>query len=134
MDNMFAEWIKFADMDLTTARHLHETMNPVPLEIVCYHCQQSAEKTIKAFLIYSGAKPLKTHDLELLRFECEEFDKSFAEIANECVRLNDYSSQPRYPMEIEVTDGDAVQALQDSQRITGFVKTRLFASALWRTI
>ena len=54
MDNLMLEvneWIIFSDRDLKTARHIYDTMQPVPLEIVCYHCQQSAEKALKAFLI-----------------------------------------------------------------------------------
>ncbi len=26
-------------------------MNPKPLEIICFHCQQSAEKDLKVFLV-----------------------------------------------------------------------------------
>ena len=125
MDELLLEWVKFSDMDLATAKHLHETMRPVPLEIVCYHCQQSAEKILKGFLIQSGVKPVKTHDLEFLRSNCEKIDQSFKEIAEACVRLNDYSSHPRYPMEIEVTDSDALLSLQDSEKISEFVKERL---------
>lgn len=128
MDEVVLEWIKFSDMDLLTAKHLYETMHPRPLEIVCYHSQQSAEKMLKAFLIYSGIKPAKTHDLEFLRNACEQFDGSFTEIAMACVRLNDYSSQPRYPMEIEITDGDVFLALQDSNKVSEFIKEKLEAS------
>ena len=121
MDNLLAEWIKFSDMDLMTAKHLYDTMHPQPLEIICYHCQQSAEKILKAFLIYSGVKPEKTHDLEFLRNECEKINKSLIKIADECDRLNPYSSQPRYPMEIEITEGDVIFALRDGAKIYEFI-------------
>ena len=122
MDDLVAEWIKFSDIDLATAKHLYETMRPIPLEIICYHCQQSAEKILKAFLIYSGVKPARTHDLEPLRKECVKIDKTFNEITEKCARLSDYSSQPRYPMEIVITDEDTRLALQDSKEISEFVK------------
>jgi len=125
MDNIVKEWIKFSDMDLNTAKHISMTMNPVPLEIICYHCQQSAEKALKGFLIFAGIRPNRTHDLEILRSSCEEVDKTFYEIARQCMRLNDYSSQPRYPMEIEITDGDMKLALTDSEHINRFVKEKL---------
>ena len=124
IEELVSEWIKFSDKDLKVAKHLYATMRPVPLEIVCYHCQQSAEKILKAFLIYSGVKPEKTHDLEFLRNKCGKIDKSFDEIAEKCARLNDYSSQTRYPMEIEITDGDTISALKDSQKISDFVKNK----------
>ena len=125
MDNLVAEWIKFSDTDLATAKYLYENMRPIPLEIVCYHCQQSVEKALKAFLIYSRVKPEKTHNLEFLRSKCENIDESFVEIAKKCVDLNPYSSQPRYPMEIEITDDDTSLAIQDSGEINEFVKGKI---------
>jgi len=125
MDEVVAEWIKFSDRDLTTAKYLYENMRPIPLEIVCYLCQQSAEKALKAFLIYSRIKPERTHDLESLRDKCEDIDASFNDIIEKCERLNDYSSQPRYPFEIEITDDDTLLALKDSKKISEFVKGKI---------
>ena len=125
MDELVAEWIKFSDADLTTAKYLYDNMRPAPLEIICYLCQQSAEKALKAFWIYSNMKPPKTHDLILLRTECEKIDKSFDEITEKCVNLNNYSSQPRYPFEIEITEDDTLSALQDSEKIGDFVKEKM---------
>ena len=52
MDKVFHEWLSFAETDLGVARHLYESFHPKPLEIICYHCQQSAEKAIKAVIIW----------------------------------------------------------------------------------
>lgn len=48
------EWLDFAEMDFLTAKHLYDNMYPKPLEIICYHCQQSVEKLLKAVLISYG--------------------------------------------------------------------------------
>ena len=125
MDELVAEWIRYSDTDFATAKHLYENMRPVPLEIICYHCQQSAEKALKAYWIFSNMKPPRTHDLILLRNECEKIDKSFEAIVENCVNLNDYSSQPRYPMEMEITDEDTHLALRDSETISEFVKEKI---------
>jgi HEPN domain-containing protein len=125
MDDLVAEWIKFSDTDLATAKHLYENMRPMPLEIICYHCQQSAEKALKAYLIFLRLKPPKTHDIILLRNECEGIDKSFETIAENCINLNDYSTQPRYPMEIEITEEDTLLALRDSEIINVFVNGKI---------
>ena len=114
------EWLKYANNDLEAANHLL-TLYPLKLEIICYLCQQSAEKMLKAFWLYSEIFPPKTHDLELLRSKCEEFDASFFELVGECIRLNDYSSQPRYPFNLEITDEDMLMAMKDSKRISEFV-------------
>jgi HEPN domain-containing protein len=125
MDEAAAEWLTFSDMDYKAARHLYDNMRPIPSEIVCYHCQQSAEKALKAFLIYSGIKPERTHDLEALRDKCEGVDASFNEIIENCERLTRYASQSRYPFEIEITNSDTFLALQDSEKINDFIKVKI---------
>ena len=116
MDNAVTEWLKFSDRNLETAKYLYKNMRPQPLEIICYRCQQSAEKTLKAYLIYLAIKPERTHDLEDLRDKCAMIDNSFDEIVEKCERLNDYSSHPRYPFVIEITDGNTILAIQDSEK------------------
>lgn len=68
MDNTVQEWLKTAETDLGVAQHLFEHYHPKPIEIVCYHCQQSAEKAIKAVIISYGAPGgmPKLHDLSFL--------------------------------------------------------------------
>ncbi len=63
---LVAEWIRYAEMDLTTAKFDFENMHPAPLEIICYHCQQAAEKFLKAIIIYYGEEPERTHDISKL--------------------------------------------------------------------
>ena len=68
MDQQVKQWIDYAAQDLGVARHLFENYHPKPLEIVCYHCQQSAEKAIKAVIVslhWPTGIP-KSHDLSFL--------------------------------------------------------------------
>jgi len=37
------EWLYLAKQDLDTAIFL-QSMHPIPVEFICFHCQQSAEK------------------------------------------------------------------------------------------
>jgi len=41
------QWIEIANSDLATAQYLAKNMWPVSYEIVCFHCQQAAEKYLK---------------------------------------------------------------------------------------
>ena len=43
------EWFKYAKFDFDTVNHLYKYMRPQPLEIICYHSQQAAEKLLKLF-------------------------------------------------------------------------------------
>jgi len=124
MDSITAEWVKYSDRALASAKYLY-TMAPPPHEEICNLCQQSAEKILKAFLIYSGIKPKKTHDLEELRIDCEVIEKSFNSIIKECARLIDYAVKARYPFEITILDSDTVAALSDSEKINEFTKTKI---------
>mgnify|MGYP002516559654 CR=1 FL=1 len=51
MEQVIREWLELAEMDYGVAMHLFENYMPKPLEIICYHCQQAAEKAIKAVVI-----------------------------------------------------------------------------------
>ena len=46
-ENYVKEWLEYAKRDYESALHLFDNMVPAPLEIICFHCQQSAEKKQK---------------------------------------------------------------------------------------
>jgi len=117
-------WHEFAYNDLLAAKFLLG-LHPLQLEIISYHCQQSAEKILKAFLIGEDIGPPRTHDLRLLWRMCREISGDFDGIEKECVRLSAYGVQARYPMEIEITENDMKQALDDADNIIIFISERL---------
>jgi len=117
-------WHDFANDDLITAKYLLG-LHPLKLEIICYHCQQSSEKILKAFLISKDIEPPRTHDLRLLRRMCGEIADSFDDIEEACIHLTAYGVQPRYPMEIELTEIDMHQAIKDADHIMNFIFQRL---------
>jgi HEPN domain-containing protein len=107
-----AEWFEFADMDLASAEYLCG-MRPQPLEIICYHCQQSAEKYLKGYLIYKGIiEPPKIHNLDDLCELCFDYDGHFQEIKGACNILSAYGIKPRYPNGIEILESDMQKALE----------------------
>ena len=56
------DWLARAGRDLRSARLLAAADDP-PLDIAIYHCQQAAEKSIKAWLQGQDVPFPKTHDL-----------------------------------------------------------------------
>jgi len=118
------EWFNYALRDYNTAIYL-QNMRPVPIEIICYHCQQSAEKYLKGFLI-SMKKPLiKTHDLAFLVTMCIDVDGDFKFIQSVCEDLTDYSIISRYPSNNEINNIDMKKALQDSLVIKDFIEKKI---------
>jgi HEPN domain-containing protein len=52
------EWMKYADSDLAVATIL-SSHRPLQVEIICFHCQQAAEKALKAYLLSIDHEPPK---------------------------------------------------------------------------
>ena len=116
------EWLKYSTNDLTAVNQLI-THHPIQIEIVCYLCQQSAEKALKAYWVYKGIQPPKTHDLNILVTECINHDTQFTSVTSECIRLNVYAIQPRYPFGLSLIDADMKMAIKDCTSINMLVKT-----------
>ena len=107
-------------MDLSSAAYL-QNMQPVPIEIICYHCQQSAEKFLKGYLALRGEAIRKTHDLVQLNKLCQLYDREFRQIENECFDLTDYGVQIRYPFPLEVSEADLILALKNASQVKEFI-------------
>lgn len=114
------EWFRVAEVDLQSAAYLRN-MHPFPIEIICYHCQQAAEKFLKGYLACKGEPVRKTHGLTLLVKLCETFDPSFKQIETECLELTDYGVNVRYPFSMDVEKADAEKALVSARAIGDFV-------------
>ncbi|MGL6101310.1 MAG: HEPN domain-containing protein [Fusobacteriaceae bacterium] len=110
------EWFKFANEDLSSAEFLLNKV-PTPLEIICYHCQQSAEKYLKGFLLLNGEKLQRTHDLIFLNNICKKYSSEFENIEDDCLELIDYGVEVRYPMNIQLNDYDVKTALKSAEKI-----------------
>ncbi|MFK4426162.1 HEPN domain-containing protein [Bacillus sp. RC51] len=94
-------WFEIADSDLRASNHLLSLM-PIPfaiicylLSVICYHCQQCAEKYLKGYLTFKGTHPPKTHNLMLLVKECAEFNMEFNDLIDDCAELNSYAIEVR---------------------------------------
>ena len=118
-------WIEKAENDISSAFHLAETMHPVPAGIVCFHCQQAAEKYLKAFLVYNNQEPPKTHDLIELAKLCNNFNTEFSLIFPKCEYLLPFASHTRYPGTSDPEGEDIKTALVYAKAIIELVKSKL---------
>jgi len=115
------EWLRIAAQDLAVAEHLFNDMYPRPFEAICFHCQQSAEKYLKGFLVMNDIDPPKKHDLAALVKMCGELSADFSALAVECDFLTDYGVVPRYPRKIDIEEPQVRVALNYARRIRDFV-------------
>ena len=120
---VFSEWIRFAEGDLEVAKHI-TTMHKPNVEISCYHCQQCAEKALKAFLIFHLVQPKFIRDLVVLCNDCQEIDTSFANLDEYCYVLSQYITNTRYPGPAELNEADMKQAIDFAEKTLTFVKEK----------
>ena len=125
--NYAKEWIKFSERDYAVALHLSETFNPIPTENICFCCQQSAEKSLKAILAYNEADIPKTHDIELLHTLCQAYTNEIELSLNVTRTLTRFATRSRYPDSVyDFSKEDAELGLKYAKlildKVNGFFK------------
>jgi HEPN domain-containing protein len=126
---MAKKWLGYAQNDLIVARHSFEDLHPKQTEISCYHCQQCAEKALKAFLILNDTDPPKTHNLEELCGLCIGMASDFSTIQNICLQLNPYGVVTRYPNELAIDELVTKSAIERAQKILDFCVAKIGVQA-----
>ena len=118
------KWFEMAQEDLGAAEFLLD-MYPRPIEIICYHCEQAAEKMLKGILVANNIEPPKTHDLMVLCRRCGEIDSAYEELMDNCVDLTPYGVQVRYPYELELFESDMLRAIQMCRELCDVVELKM---------
>jgi len=95
------QWLIKADHDLRSARRLFSDDPPL-LDTAAYHCQQSVEKALKAFLVLNDVQFSKIHLLSPLVEQCIDVDEGFVRFRETAEILTPFATVFRYP-------GDAVE-------------------------
>ena len=114
------QWLEKAGHDLMAAEYL-AMHYPTPDSIICFHCQQAAEKYLKGFLFKNNIPPPKIHDLlELLRL-CGPVLPKYQTILNQCTFLNRFSRILYCPHEFEIAGDDLKTALRYANEVKDFV-------------
>lgn len=111
------EWLRFSNMDLDSAKYLLENMHPAPLEVICYHCQQAAEKFIKAVIISFDIEIEKTHDLVRLINILRKSTEIPEIIVDSAEMLTQFATKSRYPQSFSVDERQTRNAILHAERI-----------------
>jgi len=110
-----------ANDNLRAAEHLSTMQHPTPDETICYLCQQSAEKYLKAVVFIQDIEPEKNHTLEVLLNICQGYNASFSTLLAKINFLKKYAVTPRYPNNLEITNADMKTAIQYAKDVQEFV-------------
>jgi HEPN domain-containing protein len=96
MKKLTAEWLRKAEADVAVAKRIRQHHPPLH-DAVCFHCQQAAEKFLKALMQELSLAIPKTHDLDdLLRRSVSHF-ATLRSLRRGLVFLSDFAVDPRYP-------------------------------------
>ncbi|MGO8705512.1 MAG: HEPN domain-containing protein [Candidatus Brocadiia bacterium] len=124
-ESNWRSWVGKARNDLLAIRN-NVSAAETPWDVVCYHAQQAAEKMLKAFLVFHGETPRRTHDLLALLHDCTAYDKAISVLEDDCRVLNLYSAVVRYPEELaEPGEPEGRAAMDAAGRIFEAVRRRM---------
>lgn len=120
-------WLRKADSDLKNAELCLAADEA--LDTACFHCQQAAEKALKAFLIERNLKFPLVHDLKRLLDCCLPGDSAFKALEPLALQLNPYAVQTRYDDEFWPDLDEVRDAVASAKSIRQFVQDRMPPSA-----
>lgn len=118
-----SEWIAKADADWRIASREMRVRRGANYDAICFHCQQCAEKYLKAFLQEHEQHVPKIHDLNQLLEFCLAFDGTL-ELHRDLLKdLTRYAIAFRYPHE-SATKEDARAALHHTKILRAFIRPK----------
>ncbi len=126
MQEITTEWVEKAENDFAAAHRLmqHQADEPPIADAVCFHCQQCAEKYLKAFLQEHIVPFERVHELITLLEQALALDKDFEPLRRDLRSLDGYAVTVRYPG-AKVTDEMAERALAAATRVGTFIRSKL---------
>lgn len=116
-------WLLKAGSDLSAAEACLKA--GTALDVACFHCQQAAEKSLKAFLIAHQVNFPLTHDLGRLVPRCAQIEPAFQAFLNDAASLNPYAVEMRYDAEFWPSATEVQEQLDKSKAINQFVLEHL---------
>jgi len=125
-DEYLQRWLIKADNDLKVAEHeIKIDKNERVTEAICFHCQQAAEKYLKAYLVWRGVDFGKTHNMEYLVQLCAKYDRDFHDI--DVGDLSFYAVEIRYPDDFYMPSlQEAKECIKIAKNIRKFIRRKIF--------
>lgn len=119
------QWLIKAEHDLGSAKRLFMGDEPF-FDTSAYHCQQAAEKALKAYLTLKDVAFEKIHDLSALIEQCMELDETFNQLRDVAEVLTPYATAFRYPGDVlEPDPSDVEEAIRLAEFAMNFILQRM---------
>jgi len=131
-NDLIAEWVRKAEGDYLTASRELSFTDPVT-DTICFHCQQAAEKYLKAYLIYLDIDFPYTHEIGDLVALLIPHDPEIGHFTETADALTDYAVDIRYPDDSAApTIEEARTAFQTCTQLRQLIRSRNPALAIER--
>lgn len=115
------EWISKAEEDFNVAQMSYRARRHPSFDAAVFHCQQCAEKYLKARLEEGGIPFLRTHDLLVLHQNILAVEPGWTVLRPFLIRLNPFGVAYRYPG-ISATKIDARDALKNCRLVRRIIR------------
>src|SRR5437870_4088055 len=115
MKRKTAAWVRKAEADFVAANRLSRGKAPLH-DIVCFHCQATAEKYLKALMEEVGLTVPKTHALKYLLDCLLPHHPSLKSLERGLLFLTGFAVETRY-LERNATKREAVSAQKWASRV-----------------
>ena len=102
---------------LDAAKFSFKTMHPAPLEIICFHCQQAAEKFLKSIFIHLNITIIKTNCLPLLVTTLLDYIDVPNEIDDISEYLTQFATRTRYPNVTKIDEDQTKLAISQAEQV-----------------
>jgi HEPN domain-containing protein/predicted nucleotidyltransferase len=126
-------WLGRVSEDMQSAERMAQ--DPMLPGAVAFHCQQAAEKALKAYLLRHDRPFGKTHKLRKLVNQCAEITPEFTALLEAAGKLTPYVVAGRYPPDemegqfpawaIDPSKEQAEEALRLAREIVAFIRNHL---------
>lgn len=129
-EELTRSWLIKAKRDLLSSKELAEAIEPL-LDTAAYHCQQAAEKAVKAFLLYKNIRFDKTHDINVLILQAMDIEPAFSSHVETARILTPLAVEFRYPGDyLEPEPEEFREAFEAAKCFYDFVTSLLPVSTL----
>lgn len=119
------EWMHKAEHDIGMALLALEN-RPEYTDSICFHCQQAAEKYLKAYLVHLDVRFERKHNLGYLLDLISEKQPAPDELYDMAEKLEDYAVEIRYPDDwVEIPLEEAQEAFDLTLKIKEYILNRI---------
>lgn len=120
-NNLVKQWIYKANSDLGIAKLALDNQVKYT-DAICFHCQQSVEKYLKAYLIARDIVFRRTHSISYLLDLIDDVEEVSSDLYRKAEVLESYAVEIRYPDNwYEATKEEAMEAYEISLEFRKFV-------------